>query len=184
MGDDHVGLQRDQLLRSGACRIGFTRVPAIVDSKVAAFDPSKIPKSVRESGNIPLRQWFTLGELYHYADAPNAVRLLGVRYERPCRRTAESGYKLPPANTHCHSPDPQRDHAHRDVGQNITHRLPGLARCVGCRSAEVWSLMGVKRKSQAAPAMTRLTRSDICGSRLLLRKMSAQPHFARHQSLL
>src|ERR1700730_10734996 len=31
---------------------------------------------------------------------------------------------------------------------------------------------------------TKSTQSDICGSRLLLRKMSAQPHFARHQSLL
>jgi hypothetical protein len=32
--------------------------------------------------------------------------------------------------------------------------------------------------------VTRMAQSDICGSRLLLRKMSAQPHFARHQSLL
>jgi hypothetical protein len=45
-------------------------------------------------------------------------------------------------------PQPQRDHARRNVGKNITPQSVGLAHRVTQRDAAIWSLSGVKRTSR------------------------------------
>src|SRR5262249_11176753 len=61
---------------------------SILDPKIAVLRPSPFFKSLAESGNPCFAFRIIFGEGYQHTDAPNTIRLLRVRRERPRRRCA------------------------------------------------------------------------------------------------
>ena len=85
-----VWSKRDELCRIGAQSIAITGRPTIVDSDVAAIDPTQFLQARPERRNVCLPSGVALGESHQYADAPHTLaRLLRVRRERPRGRAAE-----------------------------------------------------------------------------------------------
>src|SRR5262249_59693140 len=71
-----VWSKRDELCRIGAQSIAITSRPTIVDSDVAAIDPTQFLKASPERRNIGLPSGVALGESHQHADPPHALTLL------------------------------------------------------------------------------------------------------------
>src|SRR5262249_38943433 len=86
--------KRDELCRIGAQLIAITRRPTIVDSDVAAIDPTQFLQARPERRNIGLPSGVALGESHQHADPPHPLALLRACRERPRRRSAEKRDEL------------------------------------------------------------------------------------------
>src|SRR5215813_4320176 len=86
MGDQHVGLQSDQLfcecLNSGRVCIA----PAIIDSEIASTRPAELLKALLKYGHAGADIGIAFRNRHQHADTTNSLRLLCARCERPKKR--------------------------------------------------------------------------------------------------
>src|SRR5262249_9575297 len=91
--------KREQLRDVFARSLGIAAAPARVDPRVAALGPAQLLQALQEcrQTGLPFR---SVGHAHEHPDAPEAIRLLRTRQERPrSRRTAERRDEL----ASCHS---------------------------------------------------------------------------------
>src|SRR5205823_3615348 len=103
MGDQHIGLQADQLFReclNSAC-IGIA--PPIINSNIAAILPAQLLKALLKCGDTRTNIGIAFGDRHQHAHAANSFRLLRARRERPRRRAAEQRDELAPLHLWAHS---------------------------------------------------------------------------------
>src|SRR5215831_15197896 len=84
----HVGRERNQFRRASANLVGFGSGPVRVDAHVASDDPARFCQALVERPEPRLIIDIVCGCGKQHADAPNPVRLLRARRERPRRRSA------------------------------------------------------------------------------------------------
>src|SRR4029077_10994380 len=89
MGDQHVGLQSDQLFCESLNSdwVGFA--PAIIDSEVASIRPAELLKALLKYGHAGADIGIAFRDRHQDADTTNSLRLLRSRRKWPCRRAAE-----------------------------------------------------------------------------------------------
>src|SRR5258708_11242358 len=95
MGDQHVGLQSDQLfcecLNSDCVGIA----PAIIDSEVASIRPAELLRALLKYGHAGADIDIAFRNRHQHAHTTNSLRLLRSRRERPRGRAAEHREELP-----------------------------------------------------------------------------------------
>src|SRR5262245_37105002 len=97
--DEHVGSQRDQFFREHLRLVGTPRCKPIVNSDVAAFYPTKLPKPLPEPRQAGLCFWLILGVPDQHSDRRHLIGLLRARREWPSSHAAEQRDELAPV--HC-----------------------------------------------------------------------------------
>src|SRR5262245_41474248 len=70
--------------------------------KVAVIGPAQLLQPLHERCKMRLRFRIRIGLVHERADAPNAVRPLGARCDRPSHRTTHENRKLPPSHASLH----------------------------------------------------------------------------------
>ena len=95
--NEHVGSQRDQFFREQLRLVGTPRCKPIVNSDVAAFYPTKLPKPLPEPREAGLCFWVILGVPDQHSDRRHLIGLLRACRERPRCRAAEKRYELAPS---------------------------------------------------------------------------------------
>src|SRR6516165_2218668 len=86
---DDVGFQADQLLRQRWYSIGVIALPPNFHPHVAANDPTRARKRLRECRNEGLPLTIIFVAPHEHADAPHAVALQRLRRRRPRRRNPD-----------------------------------------------------------------------------------------------
>src|SRR6516225_7397663 len=81
--------------------------PAELDSRVAALGPAQLLEALQECSVTGLRFPVVRSQAHYDTDAPDALRLLRTRRERPrgCS-AAECSQQFPPSDGDCHTPLP------------------------------------------------------------------------------
>src|SRR5215510_615517 len=94
MGDQHVGLQSDQLFceRLNSDCVGIA--PAIIDSEVASLRPAELLKALPKYSHAGADLGIAFRNRHQDADTTNSLRLLRPRRERPGRRTTNQRDEL------------------------------------------------------------------------------------------
>src|SRR5262245_12920351 len=87
-GEDDIRRERNELGCMFSCDINFAVAPAIVDADILPLRPTEMLQGLDESPYSVLRFRVVYGPRCEHADAPNALRLLRVRRDRPRRRCA------------------------------------------------------------------------------------------------
>src|SRR6476659_8030227 len=97
--DEHIGSQRDQFFREQLRLVGTPRCKPIVNSDVAAFYPTKLPKPLPELREAGLCFWVILGVPTQHSDPRHLIGLLLAGGERPSSRAAELRDELAPVHS-------------------------------------------------------------------------------------
>src|SRR5262249_27460427 len=88
MGDQHIGLQADQLFRKCLNSVCIGVAPTIINSNIAAILPAELLKALLKKGDARTDIGIAFGDRHQHAYAPYALGLLRARRERPRRRRA------------------------------------------------------------------------------------------------
>src|SRR5262252_134438 len=81
--------------------------PAVVDAYISPDDPAQFAEPLQERCIAGLSFGIVRHPGHKHADAPNTLRLLRPRRERPRgRRAAKCGQQFPPSDGDCHTPLP------------------------------------------------------------------------------
>src|ERR1700720_2255005 len=102
MTDDDVRRQIDQLLCKNFDAADVTASPAVIDLEIAALAPTELVETLPKYLKLRTCVRVVLGGVHQHANPAHPLGLLRTRRERPCDRTAERGYKLPPCNVDRH----------------------------------------------------------------------------------
>ena len=93
-GHQHVGPERDQLLRIPAHSLEIAAAPAHIDPYVPADRPARLLQPLPEGRNAGLRFRLVRRREHEHADAPHALTLLRAHRNRPRRYAAEQRDEL------------------------------------------------------------------------------------------
>src|SRR5215467_4909507 len=103
MGDQHVGLQSDQLFCECLNSDCVSIAPAIIDSEVASIRPAELLKALLKYGHAGADIGIAFRNRHQHADTTNSLRLLRACCERPCRRAADQLDYLAPFHTNIYT---------------------------------------------------------------------------------
>src|SRR5262245_25747987 len=92
---NHVRCRSHQFSSICAHAIGVGTCKAHVNSD-RSLSPSKLLQALSEGCDVGLRQWVFFGEAHKHTDTRYTFALLRPRRQRPRRRAAEQGDKVPP----------------------------------------------------------------------------------------
>ena len=102
MGNQHIGLQSDQLFCECLNSDCVSIAPAIIDSEVSSIRPAELLKALLKYGHAGADIGIAFGNRHQHANTANSLRLLRTRGERPRSRTAEQRDERAPV--HCPVP--------------------------------------------------------------------------------
>jgi hypothetical protein len=95
--EDHLGLQRDQLLRKRLISTRIRSGKAMLNVDATALHPTKAGKPLSKFRKLAIPLLVVLGGFLQHADPPHAhARLLRTRCQRPRRRAADQRDKIAP----------------------------------------------------------------------------------------
>jgi hypothetical protein len=103
-GEDHVGLQFDQLFREGPHPVNTAGGPTNLQPHGTAVRPTQLRKPLREVGEPASCLGIVFIERHQHADPAHPISLLRARHDRPRCCTAECSNKFPPCDVDCHLP--------------------------------------------------------------------------------
>jgi hypothetical protein len=99
MGDQHIGLQADQLFRKCLNSVCIGIAPTIINSNIAAILPAELLKALLKKVDARTDIGIAFGDRHQHADVPHPLALLRARRERPRGRAAEQDDEIAPSYT-------------------------------------------------------------------------------------